>query len=460
MQRFIFTFMLTFVLIGLTACPSFNQIATLEETAAQPATVFTTVSSERAMQVADVQVQVGVGSPLPVDIFVSGAWPDLCAQLSEIRQRIDGFTIAVTILTTAADPNCPPDYLGVPFRIAIPLNIVQLPAGEYTVTVNDVSTTFTWPVPAAVLRYEGPAEMGSSDPVKCASLELGAADQAHLVACDGATQTKQLGPQDASLWQEIQARFAPFVYETSTERLVFNGTGTVAGEAWQRALLAWARLKHAELKTGRVSASVATAMSWHLGQQGAQRNHCNQLTVLTFGYAYARTIACEGGDIIAQAGDWLTPAEIEQFDRWLYQRAAFNQENNYIAGQGTTPLSAAERVAVQEWAMTVYARLAPPVPPTPTPTRRLPPTPTRTPTPASIEVLPTDVQYVMAQNDIPIYAGPGAAHPVVGQVAGGMIAKVTGRSTDGQWWRVVCPDGTGNCWVSADPALTQPTTSP
>jgi hypothetical protein len=30
-------------------------------------------------------------------------------------------------------------------------------------------------------------------------------------------------------------------------------------------------------------------------------------------------------------------------------------------------------------------------------------------------------------------------------------------SRDSTWWRVICPDSTvGNCWVSADPTLTQP----
>jgi len=98
----------------------------------------------RAIPVSHVEVQVGVGSPIPVDVFVSGGWPDLCAQLAETRQSVEGDRIEITLLATPADPDCPPDFVGLPFRIAVPLNVVELPVGLYTVAVNGVSTTFDW----------------------------------------------------------------------------------------------------------------------------------------------------------------------------------------------------------------------------------------------------------------------------------------------------------------------------
>jgi hypothetical protein len=105
----------------------------------------------RPIAVSNVTIDVGVGSPIPVDALVSGEWRDLCAQLALITQRFEGYTFEITLLATAADPACPPDYLGLPFRIAIPINVVQLAEGEYTVTANGASTTFTVPVlsPAA-----------------------------------------------------------------------------------------------------------------------------------------------------------------------------------------------------------------------------------------------------------------------------------------------------------------------
>jgi uncharacterized protein YraI len=84
--------------------------------------------------------------------------------------------------------------------------------------------------------------------------------------------------------------------------------------------------------------------------------------------------------------------------------------------------------------------------------------PTTVPT---IPVFTTPVQYVMALTDLNIRGGPGTGYGVVGWVADGQIAKVTGVSGDSSWWRVVCPDDSiGNCWVTARAQYTQPTTAP
>jgi hypothetical protein len=73
----------------------------------------------------------------------------------------------------------------------------------------------------------------------------------------------------------------------------------------------------------------------------------------------------------------------------------------------------------------------------------------------------TDVQFVLAQQDVPIYGGPAEQYSVIGTIAAGQTAKVTGVSADGIWWRVICPDDSvGECWVSADPSFTQPAQAP
>ena len=100
----------------------------------------------RQVLVTNVTIEVGVGSPIPVDAFVSGEWPDPCAQLTRIEQRLDGNTFEITLLATAADPDCPPDAVGLPFRIAIPINVVRLAEGTHTVRANGVATTFEVPV--------------------------------------------------------------------------------------------------------------------------------------------------------------------------------------------------------------------------------------------------------------------------------------------------------------------------
>ncbi len=76
--------------------------------------------------------------------------------------------------------------------------------------------------------------------------------------------------------------------------------------------------------------------------------------------------------------------------------------------------------------------------------------------PADMNAYPTSVQYVMAQQDVSIYGGPATQYSILGMIASGQTAKVTGISADGNWWRVMCPDDTvGSCWGSANPAYTQ-----
>jgi hypothetical protein len=72
---------------------------------------------------------------------------------------------------------------------------------------------------------------------------------------------------------------------------------------------------------------------------------------------------------------------------------------------------------------------------------------------------PSDVETIIALTDLVIYRGPDTSHQQIGQIADGQTALVTGASQDAQWWRVICPNDTiGDCWVSADLQLAQPTT--
>jgi hypothetical protein len=99
----------------------------------------------RPLTVTDVAVDVGVGSPIPLEIVASGDWPDPCAQLAQVTSEIQGTDIRITLLATPANPSCPPDNVGVPFRIAVPLNPVELPNGTYSVVVNSTTESFVWP---------------------------------------------------------------------------------------------------------------------------------------------------------------------------------------------------------------------------------------------------------------------------------------------------------------------------
>jgi len=213
----------------------------------------------------------------------------------------------------------------------------------------------------ASLTWRGPAEMGSPDTSRCASLAI-SGGQATLGACDGSATTVDLDKRLSGVWKEFEERLAPFEYTTPTETLIFEGMGTVSGEAWQRAVLAWARVTHAELASGRVSAAARTVASLFPGQLYDRKNVCTHLTVLDYGYAYAELIPCEGTGTIEVVGGWLETDELAQFDQWLYGRAPFYLDKEYIAGQGEQPLTEEEIAEARQWARRVWSWLQPTMP--------------------------------------------------------------------------------------------------
>lgn len=82
-------------------------------------------------------------------------------------------------------------------------------------------------------------------------------------------------------------------------------------------------------------------------------------------------------------------------------------------------------------------------------------------TATSIAVLNTQVQYVMARTNLNIRSGPSTDYNIIGWVAEGQTAKVTGVSSDNGWWRVICPDDTvGSCWISANTRFSQVASAP
>ena len=81
--------------------------------------------------------------PVQVRVNISGYLPDGCTKIHEIRSSRDGntFTIMVKTETLSGDVMC--TMALVPFEESVDLDVVGLPAGEYTVRVNELSTSFT-----------------------------------------------------------------------------------------------------------------------------------------------------------------------------------------------------------------------------------------------------------------------------------------------------------------------------
>ncbi len=103
----------------------------------------------------DVQAEVGVGSPIPVIVHVTGVLPGRCSQVEYTEIRQDGSNFIVNLYSTPVGSmaeGCLQD--AAPFKLSVPLNVVNLPGGDYTVTVNGVRAGFRLDVatPPAPLR--------------------------------------------------------------------------------------------------------------------------------------------------------------------------------------------------------------------------------------------------------------------------------------------------------------------
>jgi hypothetical protein len=93
-----------------------------------------------------VQVEVGVGSPIPVHVIVSGNLPDPCSQVEfvQVLQYKTNFNITLFATPDVGGPavdGCIKDPL--PFTMSLPLNVIGLPAGDYSVTVNGSRADFS-----------------------------------------------------------------------------------------------------------------------------------------------------------------------------------------------------------------------------------------------------------------------------------------------------------------------------
>lgn len=181
---------------------------------------------------------------------------------------------------------------------------------------------------------------------------------AQTVPCAGGAVQETTGgwlsDEKMTIFDQWMTNFAPVYVENN----YLAGIGTVeASPAWQHAMAAWAQVLYQELATGRVSATGATAMSWFVGAAANDATLCQQVTVLSYGYAYAQTVPCGGGNVQESTGALLTDAEWTQFDAWQQAYAPIYVENNYLNGVGTQAAGAAETQQIDTWAQAVYDRL-------------------------------------------------------------------------------------------------------
>ena len=95
-------------------------------------------------QVDEVEIFILESFPVQVHVIARGELPDSCTEIDEVSIRREGDIFYITITTTRPfDKGAP---VVTPFEEVIPLDVIGLKAGIYTVNVNGVIDTFEFQV--------------------------------------------------------------------------------------------------------------------------------------------------------------------------------------------------------------------------------------------------------------------------------------------------------------------------
>jgi len=139
------TILIFLLSISLFACASKDKpkpqsdLTTLADTSAShKASAFI----HRQASLEEIEIQMSNSSPPQAQVVVKGFLSDGCTKIDRIKQKRSDNDFSITITTIRpAELNC--IQVIVPFEEIIPLDVLGLKAGLYTVTVNDMSDTFS-----------------------------------------------------------------------------------------------------------------------------------------------------------------------------------------------------------------------------------------------------------------------------------------------------------------------------
>jgi hypothetical protein len=190
---------------------------------------------------------------------------------------------------------------------------------------------------------------------------LSADDKPMIGSCSGKPEARAFFAGLEQEWADVQNRFAPFTYTSATDRLVFRGRGTLAGPAWQRAVVAWAHSMYGYLYSGRISATGRNVLEWHVNEAPGRPDTCGPvLVVRDIGDAFTVSAPCRQtrGTADDAVHDWLTTQEWEVFDEWLQHWAPLDVGGNRFVGTGTGKMNQKETAELSRWVQSVYARLS------------------------------------------------------------------------------------------------------
>jgi putative hemolysin len=85
--------------------------------------------------------------PIQVQVVLTGELPNSCSLVSDVTQAYDAASRTFKLtLVPGVNGAIDCDPTGLPFTETVPLDVLGLPAGNYTVSSHDVQTTFTFDV--------------------------------------------------------------------------------------------------------------------------------------------------------------------------------------------------------------------------------------------------------------------------------------------------------------------------
>jgi uncharacterized protein YraI len=407
-----------------------------------------------AALVQSVEIQVVQSQPLQVNVVVRGELPDAgCTTISSVSQVRNGNTITVT-LTTTTDPVALCAPVLTPFEQIVPLDVTDLGPDQYKVNVNGIEQSFEVPTrDASQFKQMLLEALNARDYERL----KGWMDQSFLIAyweSEGMQNTPEAAVEQ--LQRNLLSSSTPVIADPNKNLAALLGTDpvTIVGpeviEASPLFTTGWG-------PEGRDEAILFAAkqpngdLYWHglLFAKDGFAKAVPTVTAVIIPPVDTNAYPTDVKYVMALQDVRLRSGPGTQFSILSILAAGQTAKVTGISADGNWWRVVCPNDTVANCWVSARKDLTQPATP-PHSNQPLPPGDPR----------PTNVQYVMAQQDVPIYGGPEVQYSIIGSLAAGQIARVTAVSADGKWWRVICPDNTvGNCWVSTDPALTTPTQS-
>jgi uncharacterized protein YraI len=413
-------------------------------TTATPSPIFTeepTIPVTGMAIVQSVEIQIQENSPLQVHAIVRGELPDAgCTTITSANQVREANTINVT-LTTTTNPLARCVTVRTPFEQAIALDVSNLPPAEYIVNVNGVEHSFELLTRDLVKFKQGLVEALNARNYNLLKVMMHESFMIGYWRSEGTTNTPDAAIEQLQLnllnsTSPIAADYAKNLIELlGTDPVTIVGPDVVEASPLFVSGLGSAGRDEAILFTAKRSDG---SLYWHGLLFAKDRFVQPTPTILPIDTnAYPTSVKY----IMAQKDVRMRTGPGTQFGIISYIAAGQTAIVTGISadaswwrvvcpdGSSGACWVSADRTLTQ---------------------------PTDSPLPDT-SVYPTNVQYVITQRDVTMYSGPSDQFNVVGSIAAGRIATVTGINISGRWWRVICPNnGVGSCWVSADPNFTKP----